>query len=86
MKQFLTLEDKLGYWLERYAWAKCSSFDIFLILDNYYNITEIEVTEMLKCFMDEIIKDENEHLGIDEHIKNFIIHLKIKYNETTTYN
>jgi hypothetical protein len=75
----LTLESKLGYWLERYAWHKCSSFDIFLLLEDYYTITENEVTEMLNFYMDEIIKDENDHLGIDEHIENFIINLKKNY-------
>lgn len=80
MKQFLSLEDKLGYWLERYAWAKCSSFDIFLLLEDYYTITENEVTEMLNFYMDEIIKDENDHFGIDKHIEDFIIKLKNYYN------
>jgi hypothetical protein len=81
----LTFEDKLGYWLERYVLQKCSAFDIFLIIEDYYIISENEVNEIIKFFLEEIIKDENEDLGIDEHIDNFIINFKNKY-ETTKFN
>jgi hypothetical protein len=72
MKKEITLEDKLGYWLERYAWNNCSEFDIYLLLEDYYNITEDELSEMLDMFMFQVFDDANEHLGIDVHIKNFI--------------
>jgi hypothetical protein len=72
MKQGLTLEDKLGYWLERYAWNNCSSFDIYLLIEDYYNITEDEVSEILDMFMFELSDDANENLGIDEHVELFI--------------
>jgi hypothetical protein len=76
MKKEITLEDKLGYWLERYAWNNCSSFDIYLLLEDYFNITEDEVSVMLDMYMLEIVDDANEHKGIDEHIDNFINKLK----------
>ena len=72
MKKELTLEDKLGYWLERYAWYKCSAFDIYLLLEEHYSITEKEVSELLNTFMLELIDEKNELLGIDTHVKNFI--------------
>jgi hypothetical protein len=72
MKKELTLEDKLGYWLERYAWNNCSAFDIYLLIEDYYNITEDEVSELLDMFNLELNNDANEHMGIDEHIENFI--------------
>jgi hypothetical protein len=72
MKKELSLEDKLGYWLERYAWSKCSAFDIYLLLEEHYSITEKEVCELLNTFMLELIDEANELLGIDTHVKNFI--------------
>jgi hypothetical protein len=81
----LTFEDKLGYWLERYVLQKCSAFDIFLLIEDYYIISENEVYEIITFFLEEIIKNENKGLEIDEHIENFIINLKNKY-ETTKFN
>ena len=72
MKKELTLEDKLGYWLERYACNNCSSFDIYLLLEEHYNITERKVCEMLNLFILEVVDDANEHLGMDIHVERFI--------------
>jgi len=72
MKKELTLEDKLGYWLERYAWSKCSAFDIYLLLEEHYNITEKKVCELLNRFMLEIVDEANEQLGMDIHVQNFV--------------
>jgi hypothetical protein len=42
------------------------------LLEDYYNITEDEVSEMLDMFMFELSDDANENLGIDIHVELFI--------------
>lgn len=77
MKQGLTLEDKLGYWLERYAWSRCSAFDIYLVIEEHYPfITEDKIITMCMQFEKEVNNEKYEYFGIDWHIDNFINNLK----------